>query len=76
MREEKPFKYLLFDCLGPLQKSKGCHKYLTVLCTSTHYPASFPCTPIKQINVSPFSLSGSPGAFSSHVEVYVVFLLY
>ena len=37
---EKPFEYLLLDCVGPLPKSKAGSKYLlTVMCKRTRYPA-------------------------------------
>lgn len=45
---EKPFEYLLLDCVCPLPKSKNGSKYLlTVICKSTRYPAAFPLRSIK-----------------------------
>lgn len=45
---EKPFEYLLLDCVGPLPKSRAGNQYLlTVMCKSTRYPAAFPLRSIK-----------------------------
>lgn len=49
---ERPFEYLIVDCVGPLLMSKTGRRYiLTVMCKSTRYPAAIP---LHSIKIKPF----------------------
>uniref|UniRef100_A0AAQ4QC33 Gypsy retrotransposon integrase-like protein 1 n=1 Tax=Gasterosteus aculeatus aculeatus TaxID=481459 RepID=A0AAQ4QC33_GASAC len=40
---DQPFEHLIIDCVGPLPRSRSGAMYLlTVMCSSTRYPAAYP----------------------------------
>ena len=40
---DEPFSRIIFDCVGPLPKTKsGCNYLLTIMCASTRLPEAIP----------------------------------
>ena len=45
---EKFFSHIIFDCVGPLPKTKSQNEYLlTIMCSSTRFPEAIPLRSIK-----------------------------
>ena len=62
----EPFEHIIFDCVGPLPKTKSGHQYLlTLMCAATRYPEAFPLRTLKakavvKVLVNFFSTFGLP----------------
>ena len=45
---DEPFSRVIFDCVGPLPKTKSGNQYLlTIMCASTRFPEAIPLRNIK-----------------------------